>query len=108
MKCITLLSKEFDENGKRRQVWPEDRVIVTANLNVNYRAPTKVNQFVVVKSILTEVSSFDDKANKQSTERKAKAKGRIETVDETPVVLVEGEGLFVKPSKDALQKILGK
>jgi hypothetical protein len=55
MKAITVLSKEFNSNGKRRQVWPEDRIIVTANLNVNYRAPTKVNQFLVIKSILTEV-----------------------------------------------------
>jgi hypothetical protein len=44
----------------------------------------------------------------QSTERKAKAKGRIETIDETPLLLCEGEGLFVKPSKEALKKILGK
>ena len=55
MEAITILSKEFDSKGKRRQVWPEDRVIVTANLNINYRAPTKVNQFLVIKSILTEV-----------------------------------------------------
>ena len=53
-QAITTLSKEF-ENGKRRHVWPEDKIIVTANLNINYRAPTKVNQFVVIKSILTEV-----------------------------------------------------
>src|SRR5277367_2652846 len=57
-KAITTLSKEFDANGKRRQVWPEDRIIVTANLNINYRAPTKVNQFLVVKAILTDVIPY--------------------------------------------------
>ena len=40
------------------------------------------------------------------TERKAKGKGRIETIDETPVLLVEGEALFVKPSKKGLKKIV--
>jgi hypothetical protein len=55
MKAITTLSKEFDSKGRRRHVWPEDRIIVTANLNINYRVPTKVNQFIVVKAILTEV-----------------------------------------------------
>lgn len=57
MKAITTLSKEFDSKGRRRHVWPEDRIIVTANLNINYRAPTRVNQFIVVKAILTEVRS---------------------------------------------------
>jgi acyl-CoA thioesterase FadM len=56
LKAITTLSQEFDAKGKRRQVWPEERIIVTANLNINYRAPTKVNQFVVVKTVLTEVN----------------------------------------------------
>ena len=59
IQAITTLSKEFDSKGKRRQVWPEDRIILTANLNINYRSPTKVNQFLVIKSILIEVGSLD-------------------------------------------------
>ena len=59
MQAIITLAKEYDANGSRRQTWPGDRIIVTANLNINYRAPTKVNQFLVIKTILDEVCRHD-------------------------------------------------
>jgi acyl-coenzyme A thioesterase PaaI-like protein len=66
-----------------------NKVGVTANLQINYRAPCKAGQFVVLKGETTKVDG-----------RKAFVKGRIETLtpDGSPgKVLVEGEALFVEP-----------
>jgi hypothetical protein len=42
----------------------------------------------------------------QATDRKATAKGRIETIDEK--LLCEGDGIFVKPRKEILKQIMAK
>ncbi|KAI1275258.1 Adenylylsulfate kinase-domain-containing protein [Xylaria sp. FL0933] len=54
---------------------------VTANLNINYRAPAKADSYVVLRATTTKVEG-----------RKAWVEGRIETLvseGETPVVLAE-------------------
>ncbi|KAI1302498.1 adenylylsulfate kinase [Xylaria venustula] len=66
---------------------------VTANLNINYRAPAKADSYVVLRATTTKVKG-----------RKAWVEGRIETLvgeGETPVVLAEATALFVSPKQAA-------
>ncbi|KAI0811621.1 Adenylylsulfate kinase-domain-containing protein [Xylaria sp. FL0064] len=66
---------------------------VTANLNINYRAPAKADSYVVLRATTTKVEG-----------RKAWVEGRIETLvseGETPVVLAEATALFVSPKHAA-------
>jgi adenylylsulfate kinase len=72
-----------------------NKIGMTANLNVNYRAPAKAEQFVVLKAVTTKVEG-----------RKAWVEGRIETlVDESkgekPVVLADATALFIEPRQAA-------
>ena len=48
----------------------EARVGVTANLNINYRAPTRADQFIVIKTRLVSVKG-----------RKVEVSARIEDLD---------------------------
>ncbi|CAJ2513467.1 Uu.00g015860.m01.CDS01 [Anthostomella pinea] len=67
---------------------------MTANLNINYRAPAKANTYVVLRATTTKVEG-----------RKAWVEGRIETLvgeGETPVVLAEATALFVSPKHAAV------
>jgi adenylylsulfate kinase len=71
-----------------------NKVGMTANLNINYKAPTKAGQFVVLRARTTKVEG-----------RKAWVEGHIETLvapGETPVVLVEASALFVEPRQAAV------
>ncbi|KAJ7434310.1 HotDog domain-containing protein [Mycena galericulata] len=61
-----------------------DKVGVTATLSLNYRAPTRADQFVVLKTKLLEAKG-----------RKVVVAGRVEDLDGT--LLVEAEALFVQP-----------
>ncbi|KAI0025441.1 Adenylylsulfate kinase-domain-containing protein [Xylariomycetidae sp. FL0641] len=70
------------------------KVGVTANLSINYRAPTKAGSYVVLRATTTKVEG-----------RKAWVEGRIETLvgeGETPVVLADATALFVSPKNAAL------
>jgi len=80
-----LLATLLDEALARTAIinLPE-KVGVTANLSLNYRAPTRADQFVVIRTSLTEAKG-----------RKTKVKGRVE--DLNGVLLVEAEGTFVQP-----------
>ncbi|KAI1375577.1 Thioesterase/thiol ester dehydrase-isomerase [Hypoxylon crocopeplum] len=65
------------------------KVGLTANLNINYRAPAPAGCYVVLKAKTTRVEG-----------RKAWVEGRIETLvaeGETPLVLAEATALFVSP-----------
>jgi hypothetical protein len=65
------------------------KVGMTASLKIDYRAPCRADQFVVLKAKTTKVEG-----------RKAWVKGQLETLplDGSPgKVLVEGEALFVEP-----------
>jgi acyl-coenzyme A thioesterase PaaI-like protein len=53
-----------------------DKIGVTANLSLNYRAPTKADQFIVIRTTLVEKKG-----------RKAVVSGRVEDMEGT--VLVE-------------------
>lgn len=67
---------------------------MTANLNINYRAPAKADTYVVLRATTTKVEG-----------RKAWVEGRIETLvneGETPVVLAEATALFVSPKQAAV------
>lgn len=67
---------------------------MTANLNINYRAPCKAGQYIVLRGEVT-----------RSEGRKAWVEGRIETLpvgDEKPVVLADATGLFIEPKQAAV------
>ncbi|KAJ4424774.1 hypothetical protein N0V82_000493 [Gnomoniopsis sp. IMI 355080] len=69
------------------------KVGMTANLNINYKAPCMAGQYIVLKSELTK-----------SEGRKAWVEGRIETLPkdgEEPVVLAEATALYIEPKQAA-------
>ena len=71
-----------------------NKVGMTANLNINYRAPAAANQYVVLRGTTTKVEG-----------RKAWVEGRIETLvgeGETPVVLADATALFISPKQGAV------
>ncbi|KAJ3835231.1 mitochondrial protein [Lentinula raphanica] len=80
-----LLATLLDESMARTAInnLPE-RIGVTATLNLNYRAPTKADQFIVIKTKLGEVKG-----------RKANVVARVEDMKGT--LLVEAEAMFVQP-----------
>ncbi|KAN0127507.1 HotDog domain containing protein [Lactarius tabidus] len=80
-----LLATLLDEGLARTatQNLPE-KIGVTANLTINYRAPTRADQFVVMKIRLLEAKG-----------RKARVSGTIEDLDGN--VMIEASGLFVQP-----------
>ncbi|XXG98684.1 RNA-binding ribosome biosynthesis protein mak21 [Hypoxylon texense] len=70
------------------------KVGMTANLNINYRAPAPAGSYIVLKATTTKVEG-----------RKAWVEGRIETLvgeGEKPVVLAEATALFVSPKQAAM------
>ncbi|KAF2131648.1 Thioesterase/thiol ester dehydrase-isomerase [Dothidotthia symphoricarpi CBS 119687] len=87
-----LLATLLDE-GLARCCFPAlpNKVAVTASLKIDYKAPCMAGQVVVLRAETTKVEG-----------RKAWVKGRLETlVDESqgekPIVLTEGEALFIEP-----------
>lgn len=80
-----LLATMLDESlGRISLLNLPDKIGVTAKLTLNYRAPTRADQFVVIKT------KVDEKAG-----RKVKVSGTIEDLNGT--VLVEASALFVQP-----------
>lgn len=72
------------------------KVGMTANLNINYRAPAPAGSYIVLKATTTKVEG-----------RKAWVEGRIETLvgeGEKPVVLAEATALFVSPKQAAVSR----
>ncbi|KAJ5047126.1 uncharacterized protein L3040_002969 [Drepanopeziza brunnea f. sp. 'multigermtubi'] len=70
-----------------------NKVGMTANLNINYRAPAMAGTYVVLRAKTTKVEG-----------RKAWVEGHIETLPaegEKPVVLVEASALFIEPRQAA-------
>ncbi|KAH9998071.1 Thioesterase/thiol ester dehydrase-isomerase [Xylariaceae sp. FL0662B] len=70
------------------------KVGMTANLNINYRAPAPAGGYVVLKATTTKVEG-----------RKAWVEGRLETLvgdGETPQVLAEATALFISPRQAAM------
>ncbi|KAI1435693.1 HotDog domain-containing protein [Xylaria sp. CBS 124048] len=91
-----LLATMLDE-GLARCCFPAlpHKLGLTANLNINYRAPAKADSYVVLRATTTKVEG-----------RKAWVEGRIETLvseGETPVVLAEATALFVSPKQAAVR-----
>lgn len=67
---------------------------MTANLNINYKAPARAGSYVVLRATTTKVEG-----------RKAWVEGRIETLvgeGETPVVLADATALFISPKQAAV------
>ncbi|KAK4862228.1 hypothetical protein LT330_003366 [Penicillium expansum] len=96
-----LLATLLDE-GLARCCFPAlpNKVGVTANLNIDYRAPAMANQYVALRAETVKVEG-----------RKAWVEGRIETLpsDGTePVVLVEAKALFIEPRQAAALSSLYK
>ncbi|KAJ1326812.1 acyl-coenzyme A thioesterase THEM4 [Microdochium nivale] len=90
-----LLATMLDE-GLARCCFPAlpHKVGMTANLNINYRAPAPAGSYVALRATTTKVDG-----------RKAWVEGRIETLvaeGETPVVLAEATALFISPKQAAM------
>lgn len=90
-----FLATMLDEGLARSafEVLPS-RVGLTANLNVNYRAPCKADQFVVLRAEVTKAEG-----------RKAWVDGRIETLPEgdgKPVELANATALYIEPKQAAV------
>ena len=72
-----------------------NKVGMTANLNINYRAPAPAGAFVVLRAKTTKVEG-----------RKAWVEGHIETLvgeGETPVILADATALFIEPRQAAVR-----
>jgi len=94
-----LLATLLDE-GLARCCFPAlpNRVGVTANLNIDYRAPAMADSYVALRAETVRVEG-----------RKAWVEGRIETLPEEgkePVVLVEAKALFIEPRQAAVSSFL--
>ncbi|KAG5719288.1 UPF0644 protein PB2B4.06 [Termitomyces sp. T112] len=97
-----LLATLLDETLARTAIanLPE-KVGVTALLTLNYRAPTRADQFIVIRTFLQEAKG-----------RKATVTGRVEALDGT--LLVEASATFVQPryakllNTEALKKAMGE
>ncbi|KAJ5939699.1 hypothetical protein N7466_002833 [Penicillium verhagenii] len=92
-----LLATLLDE-GLARCCFPAlpNKVAVTANLNIDYRAPAMANSYVALRAETTKVEG-----------RKAWVEGRIETLPldgSEPVVLVQAKSLFIEPKQAALYR----
>jgi 3'-phosphoadenosine 5'-phosphosulfate synthase len=77
-----------------------NKIGMTANLNINYRAPAMAGNFVILRATTTKVEG-----------RKAWVEGRIETLvkeGEKPVVLAEATALFIEPRQAAVSVSQGK
>ena len=71
-----------------------NKIGMTANLNINYRAPAPAGSYVVLRATTTKVEG-----------RKAWVEGRVETLvgeGEKPVVLAEATALFIEPRQAAV------
>ncbi|KAF7310242.1 4HBT domain-containing protein [Mycena indigotica] len=80
-----MLATLLDESlGRNAIINLPAQIGVTAHLGLRYRAPTRADQFVVIRTSLVS-----------QTGRKAAVKGTVETLDGT--VLVEADALFVQP-----------
>ncbi|KAL1638796.1 hypothetical protein SLS58_008610 [Diplodia intermedia] len=91
-----LLATLLDE-GLARCCFPAlpNKIGMTASLTINYKAPCRAGQFIVLRAETTKVEG-----------RKAWVKGRLETLvdeaaGETPLVLDEAEALFIEPRQAA-------
>jgi 3'-phosphoadenosine 5'-phosphosulfate synthase len=91
------------DEGLARCCFPamQNKVGVTANLQINYRKPTMAGQFLVLRAKTTKVEG-----------RKAWAEGWIESLEvaegEEKVKLVEAEALFVEPKHAKVRAMLLK
>ena len=71
-----------------------NKVGVTASLQINYKKPTKADQYLVLKATTTKVEG-----------RKAFVEGHIETMPENgeePEILVSANALFIEPKHAAV------
>lgn len=90
-----LLATMLDE-GLARCCFPAlpNKVGVTAKLQINYKRPTKAEQYLVLKATTTKIEG-----------RKAFVEGHIETMPEDgeePEILVTADALFVEPKHAAV------
>ncbi|KAH9837995.1 Thioesterase/thiol ester dehydrase-isomerase [Rhodofomes roseus] len=80
-----LLATLLDETlGRQALINLPEKIGVTAYLHLTYKAPTRADQFLVIKTRLIEAKG-----------RKSKVAGAIEDMDGN--VLVEAEALFIQP-----------
>lgn len=94
-----LLATILDE-GLARCCFPAlpNQVGVTANLQINYKKPTKADQYLVLKARTTKVEG-----------RKAFVEGHVETMPddgEEPEILVSANALFIEPKHPAVSTTL--
>lgn len=90
-----LLATMLDE-GLARCCFPAlpNKVGVTANLSINYKKPTKTDQYLVLRATTTKVEG-----------RKAFVEGHVESMPEDgeePEILVSANALFIEPKYAAV------
>lgn len=94
-----LLATMLDE-GLARCCFPAlpNKVGVTANLQIDYKKPTKAEQYLVLRAKTTKVEG-----------RKAFVEGHIETMPDDgqePEILVSANALFIEPKHAAVSAII--
>ncbi|KAK9480440.1 HotDog domain-containing protein [Lipomyces japonicus] len=88
-----LIASLLDESLARAAILPlPSRTAVTANLDINYKLPTFVNQVVSIETYVTE-----------NTDRKSLVAGTVK--NKSGVVVAEATGVFVVPKKFKLQSL---
>jgi 3'-phosphoadenosine 5'-phosphosulfate synthase len=71
-----------------------NKIGMTANLNINYRAPVPAGSYIVLRAKTTKVEG-----------RKAWVEGRLESLvadGETPVIYADASALFIEPRQAAV------
>lgn len=91
-----FLATMLDE-GLARCCFPAlpNKVAVTANLQIDYKKPTKTDQYLVLKATTTKVEG-----------RKAFVEGHVETMPENgeePEILASATALFIEPKHAAVR-----
>ena len=91
-----LICTMFDEALARTAFYAlPNNIGVTAKLEVNYRKPTKADQYVVIETKIVE-----------SVGRKAIVKGELRDAN-THTILAEADGVFVEPRMAKFLKLFG-
>ncbi|KAK9364927.1 HotDog domain-containing protein [Lipomyces kononenkoae] len=90
-----LISALLDEALVRAAILPlPGKSAVTANLDINYRAPTFTNQVVAIKAKVTDF-----------TTNKSVVVGKVESAHGR--TLAQGTGVFVVPKKFKIESLIG-
>ncbi|KAK9464947.1 HotDog domain-containing protein [Lipomyces arxii] len=90
-----LIGALLDEALARAAILPlKDKTVVTANLDINYRSPTRTEQIIIIETHVTE-----------NTDKKSLVAGTV--TDHSGKLLAESTAVFVVPKKYKVSNLLG-